>query len=69
MASVNADLHRPLRLRVAAWNCSIADLVHEALSMTLAEDDDDLSDSDQRQAEESCSFEEFATSLRSKQRI
>jgi hypothetical protein len=36
-------------------------MVNEAVRMTLAEDADDLRDSDQRQAEESRSFEEFVT--------
>jgi plasmid stability protein len=60
----DADVHRALRLRAAAWNRSISNMVNEAVRMTLAEDADDLIDSDRRQPEESSSFEEFATSLR-----
>ena len=64
-----ADVHRALRLRAAACNRSISDMVNEAVRITLAQDADDLRDSDQRQAEESCSFEEFVTSLRNSGRI
>jgi hypothetical protein len=44
-------------------------MVNEAVRMTLAEDADDLIDSDRRQPEESSSFEEFVTSLRNSGRI
>ena len=57
----DANVHRALRLRAAACNRTILDMVNEAVRMTLAEDADDLRDSDQRQAEESRSFEEFVT--------
>ena len=60
----NADVHRALRLRAAACNRSISDMVNEAVRMTLAEDADDLRDADHRQAEPSSSFEEFVTSGR-----
>ncbi len=65
----DADVHRALRLRAAACNRSISDMVNEAVRMTLAEDADDLRDSDQRQAEPSTSFEEFVTSLRDSGRL
>jgi plasmid stability protein len=42
----DADVHRALRLRAAACNRSISDMVNEAVRMTLAEDADDLSDAD-----------------------
>ena len=70
-ATINfdADVHRALRLGAAACNRSISDMVNEAVRMTLAEDADDLIDSDQRHAEESSSFEEFVTGLRNGGRI
>jgi len=64
-----ADVHRALRLRAAACNRSISDMVNEAVRMTLAEDADDLRDADQREAEQSTSFEEFVTSLRDSSRV
>ncbi len=65
----DADVHRPLRLRAAACNRSISDMVNEAVRMTLAEDADDLRDAEQRQKEESIGFEEFVNSLRKSGRI
>ena len=65
----DAHVHRALRLRAAACNRSISDMVNEAVRKTLAEDADDLRDADQRQAEPSTSFEEFVTSLRDSGRL
>jgi plasmid stability protein len=65
----DADVHRALRLRAAACNRSISDMVNEAVRMTLAEDANDLKAADQRQAEPSTSFEEFVTSLRDSGRL
>jgi hypothetical protein len=65
----DADVHRALRLRAAACNRSISDMVNEAVRMTLAEDADDLRDVEQRQEEESIGFEEFVISLRKSGRI
>ena len=45
----DADVHSALRLKAAACNRSISDMVNEAVRMTLAEDVDDLRDADQRQ--------------------
>jgi hypothetical protein len=64
-----AHVHRALRLRAAACNRSISDMVNEAVRMTLVEDADDLRDADHRQAEPSSSFEEFVTSLRDSGRL
>jgi plasmid stability protein len=65
----DAEVHRALRLRSAACNRSISDMVNEAVRMTLAEDADDLRDADQRHDEPSSSFEEFVTSLRNSGRL
>lgn len=65
----DAEVHRALRLRAAACNRSISDMVNEAVRITLAEDADDLEDADQRQAEPSSSFEDFVTSLRNSGRL
>ena len=65
----DAEVHRALRLRAAACNRSISDMVNEAVRMTLAEDADDLRDVDQRQDEQSTGFEEFVTSLRNSGRL
>ncbi len=65
----DADVHRALRLRAAACNRSISDMVNEAVRMTLAEDADDLRDVHQREDEPSSSFEEFVKSLRDSGRL
>jgi hypothetical protein len=65
----DADVHRALRLRAAACNRSISDMVNEAVRMALAEDADDLRDVEKRQEEESIGFEEFVSSLRKSGRI
>jgi len=65
----DADVHRALRLRAAACNRSISDMVNEAVRMALAEDADDFKDADQRQTETSSGFEEFVTSLRDSGRL
>ena len=65
----DAEVHRALRLKAAACNRSISDMVNEAVRMTLAEDADDLRDADQRQDEPSSGFEEFVTSLRNSGRL
>lgn len=65
----DADVHRALRLRAAACNRSISDMVNEAVRVTLAEDADDLKDDGQRQYESSSSFEEFVTNLRGSGRL
>jgi hypothetical protein len=65
----DAEVHRALRLRAAACNRSISDMVNEAVRLTLAEDADDLRDADQRQDEPSSSFEEFVISLRDSGRL
>ena len=65
----DAEVHRALRLRAAACNRSISDMVNEAVRMTLAEDADDLRDVDQRQDEQSTGFEEFVASLRNSGRL
>ena len=65
----DADVHRALRLKAAACNRSISDMVNEALRIILAEDADDLRDADQREIEQSSGFEEFVTNLRDSGRI
>ena len=65
----DADVHRALRLRAAACNRSISDMVNEAVRVSLTEDADDLRDADQRQDEESSGFEEFVAVFRNSGRI
>ncbi len=60
----DAHVHQALRLRVAASNRSISEMVHEAARYALAEDNDDLRDVEFTQAEPSADFEDFVAILR-----
>jgi mRNA interferase RelE/StbE len=57
----DAQVHQALRLRAAASNRSISEMVNEAVRIALAEDADDLRDVEIRQAEPSADFEEFVS--------
>jgi hypothetical protein len=65
----DAEVHRALRLKAAASDRSVSDMVNEAVRVSLAEDADDLGDVDARHAEESADFEVFVASLRSNEKI
>ena len=58
------DIHRALRLKAAAADKSISDMVNEALRQSLAEDAEDLDAASKRRAEKSIDFEQFVKSLR-----
>ena len=60
----DADVHRALRLKAAAADRSISDMVNNAVRAALAEDAEDLAAFDQRKAERSVSFESFVRTLR-----
>jgi plasmid stability protein len=65
----DADVHQALRLKAAAVDRSISDVVNEAVKMVLAEDAEDFAAFDQRNAERSVSFESFVHALRQRGRI
>jgi plasmid stability protein len=65
----DAHVHQALRLRAAASNRSISEMVNEAVQFALAEDADDLRDIEFRQAEPSADFEDFVAILRESGRI
>ena len=60
----DADVHKALRLRAAATDQSISDMVNDAVKTALAEDAVDLASFTQRKAERSQSFESFVGSLK-----
>lgn len=64
-----ADVHKALRLRAAASDRSISDMVNEAVSATLAEDAVDLEAFTERRSEKSLSFETFVSGLKRRGRI
>jgi len=60
----DADIHRALRLRAAASDKSISDMVNEAVKLTLAEDAEDLAASSERKREPNLDFEQFVKALK-----
>ena len=59
-----ADIHKALRLRAAANDRSISDMVNDAVRVSLAEDAADLAAFDRRKKERSVSFESFVQSMK-----
>jgi plasmid stability protein len=63
------EVHRALRLKAAATDRSISDMVNEAVKAALAEDAEDLAAFGERKAEKSVSFESFVQGLKRRGRI
>jgi hypothetical protein len=57
-------VHKALRLRAAASDRSVSDMVNDAVRLSLAEDAVDLEAFSTRKKEKSLSFETFVTSLK-----
>jgi plasmid stability protein len=64
-----AEVHKALRLRAAAADRSISDMVNDAVRAALAEDATDLESFTERRSEKSISFESFVTGLKRRGRI
>ena len=64
-----ADLHKALRLRAAASDRSVSDMVNDAVRAALAEDASDLESFATRRGEKSVSFETFVAGLKRRGRI
>jgi plasmid stability protein len=60
----DAEIHRALRLRAAASDKSISDVVNEAVKSTLAEDAEDLAAFGERKREPNLDFEQFVKALK-----
>jgi hypothetical protein len=65
----DASVHQALRLKAAATDRSISDMVNDAVKIALAEDAEDLAAFDQRKAERSVSFESLVREMRKRGRI
>jgi hypothetical protein len=59
-----AEMHRALRLKAAAADRSVSDLVSEAVRLSLAEDAEDLAAFEKRSKERSLKFENVVKALR-----
>ena len=58
------ELHQALRLRAAASECSISEMVNQAVRLALAEDAADLAAFSARRKEPSADFESFVQDLK-----
>jgi plasmid stability protein len=58
------EVHKALRLRAAASDQSISDMVNDAVKASLAEDAADLAAFDSRKRERSQSFESFVRGMK-----
>jgi hypothetical protein len=58
------EIHKALRLRAAANDRSISEMVNEAVRVSLAEDGADLSAIDKRKRERSESFDSFVQGMK-----
>ena len=63
------EVHKALRLRAAASDRSISDMVNEAVKAALAEDAEDLESIDRRKSEKSVSFESFVRGMKRRGRL
>lgn len=63
------DVHRALRLKAAAAERSISDMVNDAVKAALAEDAEDLAAFSERKGEKSISFDTFVQGLKRRGRI
>lgn len=64
-----SDVHRALRLKAAALDRSISDMVNVAVKAALAEDAEDLATFSERENEKSVSFDSFLQGLKKRGRI
>lgn len=58
------DVHRALRLKAAAMDVSISDVVNDAVKQTLSEDASDLEAFEKRRREPELDFEDVVRAMR-----
>lgn len=58
------EIHRVLRLKAAVSDCSISDMVNDAVRQSLAEDAEDLEAFEKRASERALNFETMVRDLR-----
>ncbi len=61
---LDPEVHRALRLRAAATDQSISEMVNVAVKQAFAEDAKDFEAFDERRSEKSIEFEEFLKALK-----
>jgi len=65
----DASVHQALRLKAAATDRSISDMVNDAVKLALAEDAEDLTAFEKRKREPGTSFESLVRGMRKRGRI
>ena len=63
------QLHRALRLKAAETDCSLSELVNEAVKLALAEDAEDLAAFEDRASEPDLPFESVVRDLKRRGKI
>ena len=63
------DVHRALRLKAAASERTMSDMVNEAVRQALAEDADDLAALDDRRHEKALTFASFVHDMKRRGRL
>ena len=58
------EIHRALKMRAAASNCSVSELVDEAVKLLMREDQEDLEAFSERADEPEISYEELLEDLK-----
>jgi plasmid stability protein len=66
---LDPEVHKALRLRAAANDRSISEMVNDAVKAALAEDANDLEAIDRRKSEKSISFESFVGGMKRRGRL
>jgi hypothetical protein len=64
-----SDVHRALRLKAAALDRSVSEMVNDAVKSALAEDVEDLAAFSERKGDKSLSFDTFVQGLKRRGRI
>ncbi len=63
------DIHRALRLKAAATERSVSDMVNEAVKLALAEDVEDIQAFEERVSEPNLDFDQFVKMLKRRGQI
>jgi len=66
---IDPSLHQALRVKAAHSQCTISDLVNDALRVAMQEDMDDLAAIEDRRGEPTVSYEELLKDLRAHGKI
>ncbi len=67
--SLESSLHRALQLKAAACNCSISEIINEAVRLDLAEDAIDLAAAEDRAGEPGLDFAVLMKALKRRGRL